>query len=462
MFNLVRSGLNFNLTKLARAQEQVATGKRILKPSDDALGTSVGLAVRRQKGGVEAYRSAINTARPILATASSQLQEGSSMMTEARALIIQGMNGTLSPGDREALADQLDLLRESLLEVANSRSGERFLFSGTDTSSAPFQETSDGRVEYTGNQSNQSILIGRGVELEVNLPGDEIFGRNEYSGVTFAGITGVKAGLSANSGSGYADLYVRHDSTTGSPGSGIALAGGGESDTIIGSHTVTVDAAAGTVTLGSGPPVAIPSTLPSSLEVKDADGSSVFLDFSAWDGTGSTFTLTGSGSISFNGSSYQSISLTETDLELVDDVRGMVLHVDTTGITRAAPELVSFSGSANIFDTMKGVADDLRNDLGFTTSESLTRIKVRLAEFDRNQANLLIGMGKLGARTTRLDTTESRLGDLSVHLDALISNSEDADLSTVVLDMSRAEQTLQLAQATGTRLISRTLLDFLR
>ena len=60
------------------------------------------------------------------------------------------------------------------------------------------------------------------------------------------------------------------------------------------------------------------------------------------------------------------------------------------------------------------------------------------------------------------DTTESRLGDLSVHLDSLVSSLEDADLADVVLDMTRAEQTLQLAQGTGARLINQSLLSFLR
>lgn len=462
IFNLVRSGLRLNQGKLARAQEQVATGKRILRPSDDAVGTSAALAVRRQKGGVEAYRSAMNTARPLLATGASQLQEASGRLAEARALIVQGMNGTLSANDREAVAGQLDLLYEGLLELANSRSGERYLFSGTETGVAPFQETADGRVEYRGDRSEQSIRIGRGIELEVNVPGDEVFSRFEYSGVAFHGITGVKAGTSASSGQGYHDLFVRHDATTGTPGEGIALANGGADDTIMGAHTVTVDAAEGTARLGSGKAVPIPTPAPATLELQDADGSTVVLDFSAWTGADTTFTLTGEGSISLNGGPYQAITLTETNLQLVDDERGAVLHVDTTGITRAAAELVDYLGTANVFDTLRGVVADLRNDEGLAHSETVERLGLRLEEFDRNHNNLLIGLGQLGSRTERLDTTEQRLGDLSVHLDSLISGLEDADLSEVILDMSRAEQTLQVAQGTGARLIDQTLLNFLR
>jgi len=465
IYNLVRSGLELNLGKLARAQEMVATGKSILRPSDDAVGTSAALSVHRQKGGVSAYLSAITTARPHLATASSQLQSASAQLTEARALIVQGMSGTLADEDREALAGQLELLVEGLIEIGNSRSGERFLFAGTETATQPFHEVvEDGRhrVVYRGNSTEQSILIGRDVELQLNVPGEEIFGRFEYTGVGFAGMTGVSTGVSASSGEGFHDVHVRHDVTTGAPTEGIALAAGGADDTIVGPHTVTIDGVNGMAQLGSGPKTSIGTPLPTDLTLRDADGSTVDLDFSAWSGASTSFVLTGEASLAFNGGAYQAITLTETDLELVDEGRGAVLHLNTTGITRAATELVTYRGTANIFDSLAGVAEDLRNEPGLPLTDALERARSRLGEFDRNHKNLLIATGRLGARTDRLDTTEARLQDLHVHLESLVSRIEDADLTTVVLDMNKADQTLQVAQATGARLLQQTLLNFLR
>ena len=49
-----------------------------------------------------------------------------------------------------------------------------------------------------------------------------------------------------------------------------------------------------------------------------------------------------------------------------------------------------------------------------------------------------------------------------VETQGLLSGVEDADFSQVVLDMTRAEQTLELAQATSVRLLSTSLLNFLR
>lgn len=467
-FFQVSSGIQYNLEIMARAQQQVATGKRILRPSDDAVGSSISLSLRRQAGKIDSYLESIGAARPTLATAASELQQASTLLTEARATIIQGMNGTNSPDDRAALADQLDLMRDTLLGIANSRSGERYLFSGTETGSAAYVERDIGgmtRAVYDGNEQRQRVVAGLDVEVEINVVGAEVFEGDGYASTLYGSLTGIQAGTTADSGTGYYDLFLRHTATVGGLGEGIQLAGGGASDTILGDHALVVDAAAGTIRLGTGPEVSIPGpTEPGSdnLVLKDADGSEVHLDVSGWTGNGLSTVLTGEGDISFDGSSYQAIDFTETDLELVHPDTGAVIHVDTTSVSREGRELVTFSGATNLFDSLAGIAQDLRNPDGLEFSRAIERIQDRLQEFDDGTANLLSGLGQLGSRVSRLDNAETRLRDVDLHLQGLISEEEDADITEVILEMTRAEQTLNVAQATGARLIQNTLLNYIR
>ena len=463
-YALIHSGLILNQTRLARAQQEIATGKRILAPSDDAVGTAFTMSVRRQQAALSGWLSAIGGARPYVSTASSELQQGSNLVADARARIVEGMNGTLSASDRESIATAIEVVYDSLLEIANARSGDRYLFSGTATDTRPFVESSEGGrrvVRYAGDSSEQTILVARDVEIEINVTGRAVFAAEEFSGVGYGSLTGIAGGTSADSGAGYHDLHLRHDATVGTPGAGIALAGGGAQDSILGDHTLVVDATAGTVQLGDGAPQSIPSPLPASFAVRDADGSQVVLDFTGWTGADTAAVLTGQGSIALNDGAFQAITLTETDLELVDASSGAVLHVDTTGVTRAGTELVTYGGAANLFDTLRGAIDDLRNGSDLEPSEIHARLADRLVELDRNHRSLLGQLGRLGVREQRLDATEARLNDLTVHLESLRSSVEDADVAEVVLELSRAEQTLQIAQATGARLIQRTLLNFL-
>jgi flagellar hook-associated protein 3 FlgL len=468
VFNQVRSGLRINFGSLARAQEQVATGKRILRPSDDAVGAALALALRRRIDEAGRYLAAIDAGRPLLERGAAGLEQASGLIAEARAVVIEGLNGTLSAADRRTLATRIERLRAELVGVANARTANTYVFGGTLTQDPPFveQTVSGARaVVYRGDDGLRSILVGSQDELAVNVPGSEVFGKREPSGVSIDGVTGAAPGTTANQGSGFASLHVRHDATVGALGSGLAFVSGGALDTLLGDRTLVVDAAAGTVQLGSGPARDIPQPGAPDLAdfaVEDEHGALLHLDFSAYTGASFSGTVSGQGSIALEGSGFAVLDFLDTDLELVDAASGNVLHVDTTGIRRAGVDLVTYGGAPDVFAVLQGIADDLRNDAGLGVDEVSARLAARLAELDRHGENVLAGLGTLGARLERLDGTETRLQDVGLHLEGLRSNVEDADLASVVLDLSKADQTLQLAQATGARLIQNTLLSFLR
>jgi len=468
IFDLVRHGISSNYAALLEAQEQLSSGKRILRPSDDAIGTMRSLSLRRQSSVVEGYLSAIQAARPVMQTAVSEVEEMSGLYTEARALVLQAMNGTLNQGDRNSLAGELELLRASMLEVANARFGEQYLFGGTETGVAPYSETvvlGETRVVYHGDDHVRTAIIGRGTTVATTIPGSQLFGVHTPGGTQYQGLTGVASGTSADSGTGYGTLTLRHDVTTGALGAGLAFALGGASDTILGDHALVIDAAAGTVQLGDGPVRSIPGPGDADradFRLVDAGGGELHLDFTGYTGATFTGTVRGDGSIAFDGSSFVGLTLAETDLELTSPTTGAVVHVDTTGITRAGTELVTFPGTTNVFDTLAGIAADLRSGEELGVPAMLDRVTIRMGELERHRENLLQGIAQLGATLARLDTTESGLENVGLHLAALISETEDADISEVVLKLTRAEQTLQIAQATGARLIQQSLLNFLR
>lgn len=466
-YDLVRTGLNMNLAKLIRAQEQVSTGKKLLRPSDDPVGTTTVLALQRQLGDVSRYSQAIDSARPLLESGMGALNEGSNILTEVRSLAVQGLNGTLSSADRRALAQDLRLLKARLLEVGNTKLGDRYLFGGTSTRSKPFEEVDvngHSRVMYAGDGDSRTVEVGPGVSLGVNVPGDVAFGKLETSGVEYVGVTGIAHGASADQGTGYGYLTVRHDSTSGTPGAGVLLANGGADDTLIGDRALSIDATAGTVQLGSGTAVEIPAAGSAGLAdvtVSDEHGAVVHLDFSAWNGASSSATLSGAGSISIDGTNYTALDLSATDLELTDPNTGTILHVDATHVSRAATDLFNFTGGVNVFDVVQGMIDDLESTGSIDDARLMQRLSSRLSEFDRNFDNLQVALGALGTRSQRMDASKSQLDDLSLSLKGLVSNNEDADLSSVILDMTRAQQTLQVAQASGARLLQNTLLNYL-
>jgi len=463
-YTRVLMGLRYNQSILLNAQEQTATGRRILRPSDDPVGTARSLSLTRRLAGVGRHMGAAQTAQGLLEQGAGALQGASSLLSEARALMLQGMNGTLSQKDRDSLAGELDVLRAEMLDIANSKAGDRYIFGGTATDDAPWVEV-DGRVVYEGNDDELRVQINDEVLIGVGVAGSSIFGRSEYTGAEFSGLTGLGAGTTANEGSGFEQLVLRHDATDGGAiGSvGIALVDGGANDTLLGSNALVVDAAAGTVRLGDGPAVQIPPAPDfADVTVTNELGGEIHLDFSGWSGAGLTDSVAGQGSISIDGATFTPLTFGEADLELKNPATGNVVHVDTTEVKRAGTELVSFGGATNVFDTLAGIAADLRNGDDLSQPEMVERLNLRLGELDRNASNVGVGLSTLGSRSARVEAAQDRLRGVDVQLNGLLSDTRDTDLAESVTTMVRAEQTLQIAQATGVRLLQTSLLNFLR
>jgi flagellar hook-associated protein 3 FlgL len=461
-FDLVQSGIASNYAKLFAAQQQVSSGKRISKPSDDAVGSATVLSLRRRLAEIARHTQSLASAEPVVQAGISALTSAGEALSAARVDLVSGLNGTLNADDRKTLAQGVRLLRDRLIELANSRFDGRSLFAGTAVDTQSFTQNDTG-VVYQGDEGELQVATGDGQKLSLGIPGSELFAKREPGPVTFTGVTGAASGITADEGSGYAELVVRHDATSGALGAGLALVAGGANDTFLGDRTLSIDSAAGTARFGAGPAVAIPSgAAASDVLLTDEHGATVHLDFSAWSGGDLATTLSGAGSVSLDGSAFAPLDLSDQDLELSDAAHGIVLHVDATGIVRAGSDLVGFSGAADTFEVLQGVIDDLENTSGLDNEQLTARLSSRLGELDRNFENVDQGVAALGMRATRIGDDQSRLEGLDLGLKGVLSKVEEADLSSVVLDMTRAEQTLELAHATGARLMQRTLLDYLR
>jgi flagellar hook-associated protein 3 FlgL len=459
-FTQIQRGLLSNFSALVRSQEQISSGKRIVRPSDDPVGASQALAFRRQIASAERNTTAVEGAQVMLDTAAGLLQDAGGLLAEARASLLQGMNGTVSADDRKLLANSISLIRDRLLEIGNARAGNRYLFAGTATDTSPFAASASG-VRYLGNEEAQEVLVGIDSRLATTVPGDEIFAAEQRSGTRFSGLTGLASGTTADQGTGFVHVHVRHDATIASGLAGGVTLGSSASDTLVGSHALVVDGAARTVQLGSGELVALP-TAGGPIVVRDEHGAELNLDFSAWDGSSFNATVDGTASISLDGSTWTALTLSESDLRLRDSASGTVLHVDTRSLHRAGTELVTFGGTVNVFDVLQGIVADLENADNLDANAQRDRLNVWLDELDRNHENVLVATGELGALSQRAGGLQEAYDNEMTQVRGLLSGVEDVDFATAVMEMSRAEQTLQLAQATSARLLQNSLLNFLR
>lgn len=165
-----------NQSKVAQTQLQLSIGKRILKPSDDPIGTAVALNLKQQLDTTKQYIENGNSAKTRLELQESALDNVTSILGRIRELALQGANGTLNYQDRNAISIEIEQRLGELIGLANSQvaSGD-YLFSGFQSSVQPFTRDGTGTVSYNGDQGVQLVNVNSTVMVEKGNSGDAVF-----------------------------------------------------------------------------------------------------------------------------------------------------------------------------------------------------------------------------------------------------------------------------------------------
>ena len=468
-YRRLNNTLQGNYQRLFRVQDQISTGLRVAKPSDDPAAAARIIQLRQRLARNESASDAAGRGGDVLNAGSARLGDAAALLSEARALIVQAQNGTLSPADREAIGTQMFSLRDQLLSFGNAEQGGRFLFSGSATAEPAFKEIKMGdskRAFYAGDDLTQSFALGAGVELGINVPGDVAFGGAKPTGVSLSGKTGLQLGATGSQGHTYEELLIDQTGTSFDPAliaAGVVSVPG--QDTLLGSDTLTIDGAAGTIALGSGEPVLMPA--PGSPEaqnftVTNEDGAQVHLDLSAYAGASVSAGVYGSAEISISGRTPVAIDFTETDLRLENSTTGSVIHVDTTQLSVAGTELAVFGGSTNAIDLLQATAEALVSQEDIGTDALLERLAVLSDEVESRRNGLLSSQATLGGRAKRVESIDRDLQSVRVRVIELLSEEQDVDMAEVALELQQTQFALQSTQAAAGRVLPRSLLDFLR
>jgi flagellar hook-associated protein 3 FlgL len=140
-------GLNQNLDRVAKLQQQLTSGRLINAPSDSPTGTNRAMQVRQDTSAVLQQAENISDGKGWLAEIDSSLSAMVTQTRKVRDLTVQGLNsGAMSEASRTAIATEVRSLRESLLGVANRTIDGRPIFGGATSG----QRAYDDAGAFTG------------------------------------------------------------------------------------------------------------------------------------------------------------------------------------------------------------------------------------------------------------------------------------------------------------------------
>ncbi len=166
----VLGGIDSAQVALARTQAELSSGKSILEPSSNPYGASQVIDLQSAIDGLTSYEQSAQDGLSWMNASSSALASIDSQVQRVRELVLQAGNGTESPSNLEAIADEVEQLTEGVKQDALTQYDGQYVFSGTLTSTAPYTQGA-AADEYHGNASPVARALGPGstVDVAVNL-----------------------------------------------------------------------------------------------------------------------------------------------------------------------------------------------------------------------------------------------------------------------------------------------------
>jgi flagellar hook-associated protein 3 FlgL len=162
-------------SKLANLQENLTSGKRVVKASDDPTSAAQAERALNRIGRIATDQRALESQRNSIIVAESTLGDVNDALQAFRELVVSAGNGSFSNADRKTVALQLTGLRDQIVSLANRKdTNELPLFGALGSALAPFVEPASTAPDYTFNGLPGQSSSGK-VSIPFSLDGDSAF-----------------------------------------------------------------------------------------------------------------------------------------------------------------------------------------------------------------------------------------------------------------------------------------------
>ncbi|WP_339118053.1 flagellar hook-associated protein FlgL [Halomonas sp. BMC6] len=407
MYEQSTASINRQQNDFLKVGQQVASGRRVVNPSDDPQAASRAVGVDQSKAITQQYEDSRVSARNSLAQTESILNSISDAVTSAKTLLIQASSDTLSDVDRESIASELKGVYETMIGQANATDGNgRYIFGGYKDDAPPFVKSAAGNVQYNGDTNARVQRVDASRLMPVTENGATIF-------------QGVP------SGAGY-----------------IAKA---------------ESANQGSVTF-SGPQVT---------NVNDPDYGESFRVLFDEDGGGNpTYTVE-----QFDGAAWQPVAGLENqayDESAGEQVSFGGVSLTLKGAPEVGDEiLVAQPGSdqlsADLFQTMEAAIRVLETPAENGTQKAALRntLNTSMRELDNSLDNVLTVRASAGARLNELDVIDAVGSNRMLNYEQTLSDLVDLDYADAISEYSLRQVGLQAAQKAFVDIKGMSLFDFM-
>ena len=489
LINITRQNLG-----MLKWQEQLASGKRVNRPSDDPISMGEILKYKNRLSRNERYESLGVQSEAFLNTADSLIGEATELAVRSTELAIAMSNGTASDETRRTTAAEISTLIQRAIQIGNSTIGSDYIFGGRRTNAAPL----DSSGLYSGDHTqltaevNQNVIVNRSALASEFLTTDmnprlssttalsQLNGGTGVSTGTFtitdrAGATGtvtVNAGdtvgtvialinasganvtasissdgmsitISDNNASVTGPLTIAD--TSGSPASDLGIAGSRPLSSLTGND---LDPDVATTTLLSDLYGGGGLTL-DDISVRNGAASAT-VTFASATTVADVLTALNASSVNITAA----INSNGTAITMTSNDPTTVAYAVESGTGNTA-ELLGIGGGRNLIPILQRLEQAmLLNDV--------SAIRGLIDNLNDVVDTTTALRGQVGARANLVLSTRTSLEQSNFDTQIMLSNAQDADMVKAVSELALLQTAYEATIKSSASIIQPSLLDFLR
>ena len=175
--NMLRN-LNTSYNKMSKLQDQLNSGSVISRPSDDPVVAVKGMGYRVDLDKIEQYQRNIGEANTWIDTTDDALDQVGTSLIRVQELVTQAANDSNTDDERKKIEAEISQIQQQIRDIANTKVGENYIFSGTNTNTPLYTDTKTGTMQAgTGIEQPITINVFDGVSMQVNIEGKEFFSK---------------------------------------------------------------------------------------------------------------------------------------------------------------------------------------------------------------------------------------------------------------------------------------------
>lgn len=200
--NMLRN-LHRSMGNMDNLQQQLSSGSKINKPSDDPVVAARGMFYRSSLMENDQYKRNVDEAQSWMDMTDSTMDEMGNILKRIRELLVYSGDGAISPDDLKAMGSEVEELKKHMGTLANQQINGKYIFAGTDTNKPPYDATAKaGAGDFVStNSSPINLEVSQGVFVTSNINAQNLFNFPDNNNNMFTVLNNIinvlKAGNSA-------------------------------------------------------------------------------------------------------------------------------------------------------------------------------------------------------------------------------------------------------------------------